>query len=162
MKPSNSNDQAACIGSDPRIFDLAQHFPDALDTCAGCNVRLWCMQWVNPAENFYDGVVGGHVWSNGRPVRNATTETDLPLAAYLSQLQHRIETVPHYRFDNQPADPAVVDGFLNGEIPWHLLTYEERRTAATELLKQGVNTTEAMKRCHLNHRTIRAIAEAIQ
>lgn len=155
------NPDANCIGQDPRLFDLPAHFPDALYTCEPCTARLWCLQWVNPASNHYDGVVGGHVWSNGRPVKSATTNSDPVLRKYLTTVHHKVETVAKYRHDAAPPDLEVVAGFIAGSIAWHILTNEERRIAATELLNAGHSTRHVAERCHLSGRTVAAIVEAM-
>lgn len=60
--------QAPCRDSDPWLFDqfnldLAQ---PALNYCARCPFWNECESLVQPKPNFYDGIVGGKVWRNGR------------------------------------------------------------------------------------------------
>ena len=60
--------QAPCRDSDPWLFDqfnldLAQ---PALNYCAKCPFWNECESLVQPKPNFYDGIVGGKVWRNGR------------------------------------------------------------------------------------------------
>lgn len=61
-------DKAPCRDSDPWLFDqwhidLAQ---PALNICRDCPFWKECDEWVQPKANFYDGVVGGKLWRNGR------------------------------------------------------------------------------------------------
>ena len=60
--------QAPCRDSDPWLFDqfnldLAQ---PALNYCARCPFWNECESLVQPKPHFYDGIVGGKVWRNGR------------------------------------------------------------------------------------------------
>lgn len=62
--------QAPCRDSDPWLFDqfnldLAQ---PALNYCARCPFWNECESLVQPKPNFYDGIVGGKVWRNGRVI----------------------------------------------------------------------------------------------
>jgi WhiB family redox-sensing transcriptional regulator len=60
--------QAPCREADPWLFDqfnldLAQ---PALNYCSRCYFWAECESLVQPKPNFYDGIVGGKVWRNGR------------------------------------------------------------------------------------------------
>ena len=60
--------QAPCREADPWLFDqfnldLAQ---PALNYCARCPFWIECESLVEPKPHFYDGIVGGKVWRNGR------------------------------------------------------------------------------------------------
>ena len=60
--------QAPCREADPWLFDqfnldLAQ---PALNYCSTCIFWTECESLVQPKPNFYDGIVGGKVWRNGR------------------------------------------------------------------------------------------------
>lgn len=61
---------AACIGSDPQLFD-AISWPDAepaLKICSHCPVKEVCERHVlgsRPRNSFFDGVAGGRVWRDG-------------------------------------------------------------------------------------------------
>ena len=60
--------QAPCREADPWLFDqfnldLAQ---PALNYCSSCIFWTECESLVQPKPNFYDGIVGGKVWRNGR------------------------------------------------------------------------------------------------
>lgn len=63
--------KAACTRSAPALFAL-HWFPkvyEALEVCAGCPVRAECIDYLDPANNYFTGVCGGLVWSDGRRVR---------------------------------------------------------------------------------------------
>jgi len=64
-------DRAACQDANPILFD--QHwFPvayQALEVCSRCPVRRECVDYLDPANNYYSGVCGGMVWSRGNRVR---------------------------------------------------------------------------------------------
>lgn len=71
MSPDELVAAARCNGEDPSLFD-ATWFPvaySALRFCGECPVRLECLEYMSPAQNFYSGVAGGLVWSDGRRVR---------------------------------------------------------------------------------------------
>lgn len=71
MSPEELVAAARCNGEDPSLFD-ATWFPkaySALRFCSECTVRIACLDYVGPAQNFYNGVAGGMVWSEGRRVR---------------------------------------------------------------------------------------------
>jgi hypothetical protein len=59
---------APCAEADPWLFD--QNSIDlalpALDYCRYCPFWKECDELVEPKKNFYDGVVGGRVWKNGK------------------------------------------------------------------------------------------------
>jgi hypothetical protein len=60
--------KAPCREADPWLFDqfnldLAQ---PALNYCSTCIFWTECESLVQPKPNFYDGIVGGKVWRNGR------------------------------------------------------------------------------------------------
>ena len=60
--------KAPCREADPWLFDqfnldLAQ---PALNYCSRCVFWEECDSLVQPKPNFYDGVVAGKVWRNGR------------------------------------------------------------------------------------------------
>ena len=60
--------EAPCRDADPWLFDqfnldLTQ---PALNYCASCIFWTECESLVKPKSNFFDGVVAGKVWRNGR------------------------------------------------------------------------------------------------
>jgi WhiB family redox-sensing transcriptional regulator len=59
---------APCAGVDPWLFDQNQIdlALTGLDYCRFCPFWVECNEWVKPKLNFYDGVVAGKVWKNGR------------------------------------------------------------------------------------------------
>ena len=60
--------KAPCRDADPWLFDqfnldLAQ---PALNYCSRCIFWEECESLVQPKPNFFDGIVGGKVWRNGK------------------------------------------------------------------------------------------------
>ena len=71
---------APCSSVDPWLFDQNQidlALP-GLNYCRFCPFWIECEDWVKPRNYFYDGVVGGKVWKNGR-VLARLDETSLNL-----------------------------------------------------------------------------------
>ncbi|MFG3284678.1 WhiB family transcriptional regulator [Streptomyces sp. NPDC048111] len=62
---------AACIGlPDHAVFAREPEAArPALRACGICPVRRCCLEAVAPQDNWFDGVSGGRLWSNGRQVR---------------------------------------------------------------------------------------------
>lgn len=70
-----SLEDAACVSSDPTIFD-AKSYPEAdpaLAFCAACTKTAVCIEMVRPSKSFFDGVAGGVVWRNGYIVKKDNT-----------------------------------------------------------------------------------------
>lgn len=64
---------AACIEADPRFFDAVtwEEAEPALTYCGECPVKPICERHVlssRPTASHFDGVAGGRVWRDGRPV----------------------------------------------------------------------------------------------
>ncbi|MCP9957752.1 WhiB family transcriptional regulator [Streptomyces sudanensis] len=61
---------AACSGLPPQsVFARREaEARPALTACERCPVVRRCLEAVAPAENWFDGVSGGRLWRNGRPV----------------------------------------------------------------------------------------------
>lgn len=61
---------ATCRDSDPKYFDSTDHESSsvALRMCQRCEVRDLCTDVIQPTRHYYDGVVGGRVYSNGNDV----------------------------------------------------------------------------------------------
>ena len=75
----------ACEGQDPWFFEDPFAHQYALDICALCPVRLWCLNQVDPARMYFDGVAGGHVWKDGELVRSWLPDKPDPvLVTYLT------------------------------------------------------------------------------
>lgn len=68
--PSRLLEEAACIGKPPHIFDATtiDDATEALFVCSRCWVKRECMTWMQPARRFYDGVVGGRLWREGKEI----------------------------------------------------------------------------------------------
>lgn len=60
----------ACVGADPLLFDSVggDRVIDALSYCERCTVTQECLNYVRPRRSYYDGVVAGKVWQDGKPV----------------------------------------------------------------------------------------------
>lgn len=85
-------EEAICVKEKvhPEHFDTFDYFicRFALEVCVPCPVKLQCLQQVDPAQNFFDGVAGGIAWRDGRihrvhprgqePLRHHGIETAQP------------------------------------------------------------------------------------
>lgn len=75
---------ANCKSADPELFENEWLFGIGLNICKECPVRSWCLNWVDPKRNFYDGIVGGHIWRNGQLQSDYRTNPQDPvLIGYL-------------------------------------------------------------------------------
>jgi hypothetical protein len=150
------NDKANCIGQEPRTFDLEDCYPDALAICETCTVRSWCLNLVDPANNWYEGVVGGHIWSGGKPVANPNRHNDPVLANYLSTVPHEVKTMDRPRSISEP-DELAITGLMAGDIPWKKLTVAERKVVAVRMWAAGAMQQEIADLTHLNTQIIQSI-----
>ncbi|MHC0429964.1 WhiB family transcriptional regulator [Streptomyces sp. O3] len=68
---------ASCAGLPARtVFARSERDAlPALRACLRCPVRQRCEETVAPAESWFDGVSGGRLWRNGRPVTPRTRKT---------------------------------------------------------------------------------------
>lgn len=74
----------SCEDEEPSLFDNEFTFGMALAICAECPVREWCLNRVDPAGSWFDGVAGGVVWREGFPSAKWTkTHQDAVLIDYL-------------------------------------------------------------------------------
>ena len=87
--------KAPCRDADPWLFDqfnldLAQ---PALNYCSRCIFWQECESLVQPKPNFYDGVVAGKVWRNGRIVAklDATSPNRLIVGEELDENSDALE-----------------------------------------------------------------------
>ena len=87
--------KAPCREADPWLFDqfnldLAQ---PALNYCSRCIFWQECDSLVQPKTNFYDGVVAGKVWRNGRIVAklDATSPNRLIVGEELDENSDALE-----------------------------------------------------------------------
>ena len=72
--PAALVEHAACRGADPSRFDHTAWSVAAewtiLDYCSVCPVTRLCERTViGDSPSWFDGIAGGKVWSNGRPLR---------------------------------------------------------------------------------------------
>ncbi|MGW3488815.1 WhiB family transcriptional regulator [Streptomyces sp. NPDC001054] len=66
---------AACLGLPPEVV-FTRHeklAAPALRACARCPVTRECEEAVDPGRHWFDGVCGGRLWRNGRPVEARRT-----------------------------------------------------------------------------------------
>ena len=87
--------KAPCRDADPWLFDqfnldLAQ---PALNYCSRCIFWEECDSLVQPKPSFYDGVVAGKVWRNGRIVAklDATSPNRLTVGEELDENSDALE-----------------------------------------------------------------------
>jgi len=68
--PSVLTASAACLDAAPTLFDATEGVlvTMALSYCERCPVRTPCREFVRPNRSYYDGVVAGALWRNGRRV----------------------------------------------------------------------------------------------
>jgi hypothetical protein len=125
----------ACEGADPVAFDQTeyQNTSHGLNICANCPVRAWCLDQVDPAQSFFDGIAGGHVWIGGKI--KWTIPNDEIARNYLER--RNISTVWKQRFE-----PNMVQRFLNGEAEPMQLSTTERIAAAKKIYQDGNLTRE--------------------
>ena len=62
-------ENAAC-SDDFILYETQERYlvKQALIVCNTCPVRRECIQYMQPDKNFYDGVVGGFLWKDGKRV----------------------------------------------------------------------------------------------
>lgn len=154
--------RARCIGQDPLLFDIEEAYPLAFDLCDACPVQLWCLETVNPAASWYDGVVGGLVWKDGalRPRKD-----HIPTAAqkdYINRFPD-IEKQTSARYSKPaPIDPVLVAQLVAGTIPWQSVTPAERQEAAVLMRIQGMGFQAIMERTRLSALRLKRILDAAQ
>ena len=156
------NDEANCIGVSPVFFEDPLWYSVGLDSCNTCPARLWCLQLVDPANNWSDGVIGGHVWANGKPVESATTFTDPILGIYLKANNHVKTANRQASRANREPDDLIIEGFIAGQVHWSKLTRTERQIAAGRMHRAGVGYHEIMERTRLNGHGMRAALDGDQ
>ena len=140
-----------CEGEDPVLFDDPFFFGIALSICKDCPVRFWCLNTVDPKRNYYDGVVGGHAWIEGKPVEKySDIYADPMLDLYLGKPISLREA-------KKPLDETAIRDFLVGKLAWNRLSRYERIEAARRMKQQGTQPSLAIKLTHLNPTTIQAI-----
>jgi WhiB family redox-sensing transcriptional regulator len=76
---------ANCKGVNPKVFDFTEweRARYALVLCSSCPVKDLCVAEIDPVWNSYDGVCGGFVWLNGKPLIRqylVLTEAERPYA----------------------------------------------------------------------------------
>lgn len=139
-----------CLGEDPVLFDDQLFFGMALAICQDCPVRWWCLNTVDPKRNYYDGVVGGHAWHDGKPIpKYSDIYGDPVLTTYMGGVVRASQ--------KRPVDNLKVLDFMVGRVAWTRLTVDERVEAARRMKRQGTTPELAEKFTHLPKTTITAI-----
>lgn len=69
--PESLRENAACREAAPTLFDATEGISVtyALSYCERCIVVKECEAFVRPRKSFFDGVVAGRLWRNGRIVQ---------------------------------------------------------------------------------------------
>jgi len=78
--------EPACANAWPPLFDLPEWNSTALQICDQCPVRFWCLNHVDPARSYFDGVAGGHTWHEGRLKCRSCLQTDPILIHYMDSV----------------------------------------------------------------------------
>jgi len=146
-----------CVGRDPVLFTEADTAALAVGLCADCPALAWCLDRVDPARSFFDGVAGGVEWRDGEPILRHPAGPEL--RAYLAAAERSPELQLHNpKRDPNRIDPVAVRLFLAGDVSWEAVTLEERLVAARHLLAAGgLTRNEVLLRCHLSTRLLREI-----
>jgi hypothetical protein len=131
----------ACEGKDPEMFDHPEFPLPALKVCGTCDVRAWCLRQVDPARHYYDGIVGGHVWQDGKPQGTFSELEDPTLKFYLRGLR----PPSPYRINVDK-----ITDFLVGLLPWNRLTIGERMGATAHMAEQGYRIDQAIRATNLD------------
>lgn len=134
----NPPDKPNCADQEPEIFENEWLYNVALGYCRDCPVQKWCLDWVDPAKHFFDGVAGGHVWKDGVIVRSYTDpENDAVLMTYLKA---------NKKARTKFVDTKKVQDFLVGKNPsYRVLTLTERVHAVLLMSKQDYPANLAAK-----------------
>lgn len=126
----------ACASTDPDLFDNEWTYQAALKVCGECQVRSWCLQTVDPARHYYDGVVGGAVWREGRPVDSYTdVAQDDTVMRYIHSLRRNRQL---------EVDMDKVRDFLVGKLPINRMNMAERAKAAEIMRDRDIPAAQAM------------------
>lgn len=137
-KPS---DQPACAGINPAFFDDPQFYQAGLEVCVECPAKLWCLNQVDPVNNWYDGVAGGVAWKDGKPL------IDRPRA--IPELWLYLARRGNITQPKQPADQVAAERLADGLIEWKRLTVEERKQTAIIMHRRGATKLDIVNVTHL-------------
>jgi len=136
-KPMQSKEEAKlyslapCIGAEPMYFDQVEPncmAEEALTYCARCPVKAECVMIVKPHESYFDGICGGIIWKNGRPVGS------------------KVKPKPVTEFH----DEIAIERLIGEQIDWKQVTIQDRRRAAILMLKRGIPKIKIIEITHLN------------
>lgn len=101
---------------------------EALTYCARCPVKAECVMIVKPHESYFDGICGGIIWKNGRPVG--------------SKMKPKKEEVI--------VDEVLIERLITGSISWVEVPIADRRQAAILLYKRGYSKSRILDITHMN------------
>lgn len=142
---------AACAETEPLVFYNYSKPKTALEYCARCPVRDWCLKQVDPIDSMFDGIAGGHVWRDG--THREGDLKDPVLSEYVKRSRHRLKTSkPRKRGERKRTDRVLLGQFLRGSVPHTLLTEKERALAAAWLISQGWSEDDAVKHCNVKRK----------
>lgn len=155
--------QPECQGANPLFFEVQDWYQYGLEYCDRCPVQAWCLDTVNPADHYYDGVVGGLIWQNGRIIKRDTDPTR-------AQMDYMAKHGDLTQGTNQRLKPkeredydwASIQLVADGHLHWRAISNGERREVARMLLERGLSTNEVYERTRLNGTTIKQINEGIK
>lgn len=143
------------------IFDYPETTAEAYELCDRCPVQLWCLEIVNPANTWYDGVCGGLNWANGRYLTRPNHTHTPAQQHYLNQnpeaeilLRSRYKTVTPDKYDW-----IAIELLANNQTDWKQLTNGERRQAALIMYRQGKGISEIIETTHVRLPTLKALFE---
>lgn len=142
---------AACLNVEPSIFDDPLLFIDALAMCSSCQRRTDCLEQVDPARSYFDGVAGGIPWHNGHPITISGHDWPIEGRDYLTTRPHAEPKLPPVSWKHlaPPIDDLKVQRFLKGLTTYDQLTMVERLDAACRLRELGFSPQEACRQTHV-------------
>lgn len=131
---------APCIDSEPIYFDQIEHnalAEEALNHCAVCPVKAECVMIVQPHTSYFDGICGGIIWKNGRPVGSKA---------------------PRPRIEEQP-DEVAIERLIAGQIDWKEITLKDRRHAAIVMHQRGIGKGTICSVTHISGSRLKQLLE---
>jgi len=102
---------------------------EALSYCARCPVKAECVMIVKPHESYFDGICGGIIWKNGRPVGAKAAKRIKP---------------------EEIVDEILIERLITGNIDWKTVGIKDRRHAAVIMRKRGIGMNTIMKTTHIS------------
>lgn len=155
--------QPECQGANPLFFEVQDWYQYGLEYCDRCPVQAWCLELVDPAAHYFDGVAGGLIWQNGRIIKRDADVTKAQMAYMAQHGDLSVGTNQRLKHkDFEEYDWASIQLVADGVLNWRAISNGERREAAKIMAKRGHTTQEVWERTHLNGTTIKQIFEGIK